>query len=221
MVLSRLGCFLLAWSCIICSASQTWKSYPALGSRDSTVCPQQSNREITAPNENIWASIPQSERSILQNYIQTWANQNILRRAGTGVHLEYLDLVYPNKSGALAYLQGKGPIPPKYASFHLKFDEDEHSSTAQKFSIGPLPLSPNVTTIQPMDWDATSSTGGKTVQANNEKTVFAGDLMNKILPEMKDIIEDLVGPSGSTKFLKQEAGAMWVCRDFPLLIRIC
>ncbi|TLD18700.1 hypothetical protein E2P81_ATG11610 [Venturia nashicola] len=175
-------------------------------------CPQQGNRIIAAPYENIWTSLQQSERKTLQIYIQKWANENILRGEGKDVRLEYLDLVYPNKSDALAYLQGSGPMPPKFASFNLVFNEDDHSRTHQKFSIGPLPLSPDVTTIQPMDWDATSSTGGKTVRVNEEKTVSVNNLMETFLPTMKDILEDLVGPaasSGPTRFLKQEASAVW------------
>ncbi|KAE9966531.1 hypothetical protein BLS_006945 [Venturia inaequalis] len=212
MVLSRFGWFFLASSHIICTATKSPGSNPALGPRDSTACPQQGNRDIKAYKENIWKSIPQSERTSLQSYIQTWADQNILRAAGKGVRLEYIDLVYPNKSDTLVYLEGNGPMPPRYASFNLVFDEDEHSSTHQKFSIGPLPLTPNITIVQPMDWDATSSTGGKIVQANDESAVSFEDLMKTILPEMEDILEDLVGPGISGRgatFLKQEAGAMW------------
>lgn len=220
MVLLRFGWFFLASSHIICAATKSPGSNPALSPRDSTACPQQGNRDITAYKENIWKSIPQSERTSLQSYIQTWADQNILRVAGKGVRLEYIDLVYPNKSDALVYLEGNGPKPPRYASFNLVFDEDEHSSTHQKFSIGPLPLTPNITIVQPMDWDATSSTGGKIVQANDESAVSFEDLMKTILPEMEDILEDLVGPGVSSRgatFLKQEAGAMWVRKVDPLL----
>lgn len=215
MVFLRSSLILLVFSCTFCAEATNPQKQPDLAPRDGTTCPQGGNREVTAPKENIWASIPESERTALKTFIQPWADQNILRIAGSGVDVQYIDLVYPNKSDALAYLQDHGPEPSKYASFNLVFAEDEHSHTTQKFSIGPLPLSPNVTTIQPMNRDATSSTGGKIVQ-QVAAYVRANDMLKEIVPDMEDILEDLVGKNATARGaseIKWEPNVTWV-RNF-------
>lgn len=63
-----------------------------------------------------------------------------------------------------------------------------------------------------MNWDATSSTGGKAVQ-QTAYGLNATDLLRSIAPDMRDIIEDLVGPnvdaSGASN-IKQAADGVWV-----------
>lgn len=212
MVPMRFVLFLLASLCTFFTAVTSSQNRADLRPRDGTTCPQGGNRDITAPKENIWTSISFNDRAELTNYINKWADQNVLRMAGSAVTLEYIDLIYPNKSDALSYLQDDGPLPPRYASFNLFFAEDRNSYTRQKFSIGPLPLSANTTTIHPMDWDATSSTGGKAVQ-QTAYGLNATDLLRSIAPDMRDIIEDLVGPnvdaSGASN-IKQAADGVWV-----------
>jgi hypothetical protein len=144
------------------------------------------------------------------------------RPQDAGFMLSYIDLIYPNKSDALAYIQANGPTPPRYAKFVLTYSEDDVSDTRQKFSIGPLPVSPNVTKIERMDYDATRSRGGKikTVR-RRDQSIDAESLLANITLSMKDILEDLVGANATAQGPRnQKPGAAgenveWVCLTSP------
>jgi hypothetical protein len=127
----------------------------------------------------------------------------------------FLELIYPNKSDALAYIQGNGPAPARYASFVLGFSEDNNTQISQKFSIGPLPLSSTTTKIQRMDWDATRSSGGKIVQpSQNINAVNDDKLIKDITSSMKDIMDDLVGAdivAAGKNDIKRQQNVAWVC----------
>lgn len=68
-----------------------------------------------------------------------------------------VELLQPNKSDALPYLNGEGPKPVRYSKATIQF-QATLEPYLQEFMIGPLPLS-DKTTLQPLDYPFNKGVG--------------------------------------------------------------
>jgi primary-amine oxidase len=108
-------------------------------------------------------------------------------------YVEVLDSLSPNKSVALSYLDGKGPVPLRYAQFVAYFPTKDHPYT-EKFSVGPLPLSDR-TTVQSMGYLSTRGDNGRIYDPNpNAAEAGTNYTLEMVKSSMKDILLDLIGP---------------------------
>lgn len=68
-----------------------------------------------------------------------------------------VELLQPNKSDALPYLNGEGDLPPRYSSATIQFQATEEPYL-QEYIIGPLPVS-NETTLEPLNYPFNKGVG--------------------------------------------------------------
>jgi hypothetical protein len=184
--------------------------------RASPACANSQNRTVSAPKSNIWAALSQEETAGVDDFITKWVDQyapgpnrvswnstrplngtNFLN--GTDGPSNYVqsspEVLHPNKSDALSYLDGKGPAPPRMAQIAVAFNTVDRPFV-QHFSVGPLPLSSR-TTVQPIN--LSTIPGGKVFSKRDPVGRVPSsptDLLEQVTASMKDIVEDLVGKVG-------------------------
>ena len=63
--------------------------------------------------------------------------------------LQLVELLQPNKSDALTYLDSNGLAPVRYARARIAFGARE-DAYVQEFQVGPLPVKNGTTSVQPL-----------------------------------------------------------------------
>ena len=101
-----------------------------------------------------------------------------------------VELLHPNKSDALAYLDGSAPPPERYAHAVLDFRSTEEPYI-QDYVVGPLPIVKGVSTIQPLNYPYNKGVGKQRNINADEDT--RSDFLAAIGRSLKDITQDLWG----------------------------
>jgi hypothetical protein len=147
---------------------------------------------FTVP-KNVSRAINSSSRRFANDSAPTSGNSSLPLHTLIG-SLDRFDMLPPKKAEALAYVSGSGPIPPQYAQFIARYspEEEEGGSTyLQKYSIGPLPLSPK-TKIAPLS-DSTQPGRSRVAFKQGRPHASADKLIKEIANSMNDILIDLTG----------------------------
>ena len=100
-----------------------------------------------------------------------------------------MDVLQPNKTDALAYLEEDGPEPPRYARATLQFNSKEQPYI-QEYMVGPLPINNKTSRYEELNYMFTSGRGRTNVyNADGEAiALFNLDIGTKI----KDITKSLL-----------------------------
>ncbi|KAK6992126.1 amine oxidase [Favolaschia claudopus] len=110
-----------------------------------------------APKENIFISLTNDEAASVISFLHNQTELNLTSAVDAGAWdnaIEVLDLVQPNKTDALHYLDHNGAVPPRYAVARIAFGATEEPYH-QDFIVGPLPISKR-STYASLDWPTTS-----------------------------------------------------------------
>ena len=163
-----------------------------------------------APRENIWADLNDSEFQDILNYLYTLPNGLNLTRTGNATawdnHIAIIEVLVPNKTDALRYLDSKAAVPPRYARVIVNHGATEQAGLME-YSVGPLPTSQE-TKIEPLIWPYNSGRNHvKNPLPNYEDVIrwFA-----TLGHEVSDIVKDLLGEVnwlvtlGSSFYLRTE-----------------
>ena len=117
---------------------------------------------VTAPKSNVWAPISAEDNLAVWNLLHEPVNGlNLTLPDNASVSDNYvfwIDTLHTNKTDTLAYLDGNGPLPPKYARAII-FEGGKEVPGSQEYMIGPLPIS-DASIIQPLDWIYNGGSGG-------------------------------------------------------------
>lgn len=81
-----------------------------------------------------------------------------------------VELLQPNKTAALPYLNGEGPAPDRYARVAIQFQATKEPYI-QDFMVGPLPIS-SQTTLQPLNYIYNKGVG--------KQRIYHADLVEEI-----------------------------------------
>ncbi|KAF7196652.1 Membrane primary amine oxidase [Pseudocercospora fuligena] len=144
--------------------SRLAKSGNALSRRwaNTTTCAQTGPAAISAPAANIWVGLTDDEAASITSWLfhQADLNLTISDKAGEWDNTVLLvELQPPNKTLALAYIDGGGPEPQRYA--HVVLDRRATAEpTYSDILVGPLPIVNGTTIWQPLEFDLTRKTGG-------------------------------------------------------------
>ncbi|KAJ7058557.1 copper amine oxidase [Mycena amicta] len=115
------------------------------------------NTVAAAPKENIFISLTDDEAASVISFLHNQTELNLTAVADAGAWdnaIEVVDLVQPNKTDALNYLDHNGPAPARYALARIAFGATTHPYV-QDFIVGPLPIT-NASTYESLDWQTTS-----------------------------------------------------------------
>lgn len=86
-----------------------------------------------------------------------------------------LDLLQPNKTDALTYLEGHGPAPTRYARATLQFNS-QMQPYIQEYMVGPLPVKEGSTQYEELNYMFTSGRGRINVYNADSEAIAAFNL---------------------------------------------
>ncbi|KAF5658677.1 peroxisomal amine oxidase [Fusarium heterosporum] len=117
------------------------KRYPA---RDASIsgCSSVKEHNIVAKYENIFQSLTDKEYADVTAYLHQQKDLNLTSVANSTSWdnvIVTLDLLQPNKTDALSYLDGHAAAPARYARATLQFNS-QLQPYIQEYMVGPLPL---------------------------------------------------------------------------------
>lgn len=118
---------------------------------------------LTAPKSNVWAGLTDYEAAIVTTWLfaQPELNLTVSDDAGEWDNSVLLvELMVPNKTDVLAYIDGNCQMPTRYAHVVL----DHRASTDPYYAdilVGPLPVQNGTTTWQPLEYPYTRKTQGR------------------------------------------------------------
>ncbi|KAF1812382.1 membrane copper amine oxidase [Eremomyces bilateralis CBS 781.70] len=151
---------------------------------------------ITAPKENIFAGLSDVEAASVVAFLfdQKTLNLTTSDEAGSWDNtITLVELLQPNKTAALSYLDGNGTPPVRYAHVMLNCRSTEEPYY-QDLTVGPLPISNGTTTIAALEYPYTRKTEGKVrnLDADADEALYA-DWLYVIAAEIQDITLDWFG----------------------------
>ncbi|KFA70945.1 hypothetical protein S40288_10237, partial [Stachybotrys chartarum IBT 40288] len=148
---------------------------------------------IEAPHDNIWDGLTHEEIVGLLEWLhqpEQGLNLTVTKEAGAWDNtIGIIELLYPNKTDALAYLDDDGPLPARYARVGVFFGATEEPYI-QAFVVGPLPVSEE-TTIVFLDHIYTKGSGQ--VPNYDADYLAAYDYKVAVAASIADITQDLLG----------------------------
>jgi primary-amine oxidase len=146
-----------------------------------------------AARENIWADLNDSEFQDILHYLYTVPNGLNLTRTGNATawdnHVAFIEVLVPNKTDALRYLDSDATLPSRYARVVVNRGATEQAGIVE-YSVGPLPTSQE-TKIEPLIWPYNSDRNYvKNPLPHYEEIIsWFADLGH----EVSDIVKDLLG----------------------------
>nr|XP_031863935.1 uncharacterized protein CI109_000579 [Kwoniella shandongensis]KAA5531007.1 hypothetical protein CI109_000579 [Kwoniella shandongensis] len=155
-----------------------------------------SSPSTTASKDNIWAYLTNDEAASTIAFLhnQTDLNLTSVEDAGDWDNtIMVIDLLVPNKTDALAYLDGNGTKPERWVLASLLFGATEEPY-AQDWVVGPLPISEK-TTYYPY----TFGTHTEDAKIRIYDMDSAYDLYVNTSMEIKDIISDILNATIDTE----------------------
>ncbi|TGZ78443.1 copper amine oxidase [Ascodesmis nigricans] len=115
------------------------------------MCSAAGDHVVPGPKDNIWLDLTNDDVKGLMAYLhdpQQGLNLTEYAKAGPwDNHITVTEAIMPNKTAALAYLDGEGPAPPKFARVVVSVGAAEEAYL-EDLMVGPLPVSAE-TTISP------------------------------------------------------------------------
>jgi len=151
------------------------------------------NEVYHAPKKNIWSDLDVTEFHQILDYLYNVPNNlNLTRAANSSTwdnHIAVIEVLHPNKTDALKYLDSDDAIPPRYAKVIVNQGSTEQAGLVQ-YSVGPLPPSQE-TKIEPLIWPFNSGRNFvKNPLPHYEEVV---DWFGALGNEVTDVIDDLLG----------------------------
>lgn len=147
---------------------------------------------VTAPHSNIWNSLENEEVVGLLGWLYTSSGLNLTVNTKAGPWdntVGITEILHPNKTHALAYLDGGGPLPIKNARVEIFFGANESAYT-QNFVVGPIPVNEH-TTIAPLDYIYSKGSGIMPNFLADADAIYDWEL--SYMANISDITADLFG----------------------------
>ncbi|KAK4049982.1 hypothetical protein OIV83_003806 [Microbotryomycetes sp. JL201] len=140
---------------------------------------------------NVWKPLSTEEAASVVALLHNDPSLNLTATQSAGAwdnSINVVDVLYPNKDAALAYLDGDGSEPERFAKAVIYFQAN-NEPYAQEFRIGPLPVNDR-TTISPLVYPSSNSSTIRIYDADFEAI---NDFARAEVTSMVDIVEDLLG----------------------------
>ncbi|EEU33975.1 uncharacterized protein NECHADRAFT_94780 [Fusarium vanettenii 77-13-4] len=147
---------------------------------------------ITAPSKNIFQGLTDHEYAQVTAYLHQQKELNltaVVNSTSWDNVIVTLDLLQPNKTDALSYLEGRGPVPARYARATLQFNS-QLQPYIQEYMVGPLPVKKGSTRYEELNYMFTSGRGRINVYNADGDAIAAFNL--KVGAEIQDITKRLL-----------------------------
>ncbi|EAU83093.2 copper amine oxidase [Coprinopsis cinerea okayama7 len=156
-------------------------------------CPAPTKLVGKAPKENIWSGLTNEEVTAVLGYVHDPAsglNLTSYDKKGLWDNYVYLvEQVMPNKTEAVAYIDGDGPLPERYARVAISFGATE-TPYYEDWIVGPLPIS-DKTKVEPLTYYYNKGTS-KQFNYRHDNSVRS-KWKAQLCEEIQDITLDLLG----------------------------
>lgn len=100
-----------------------------------------------------------------------------------------MDLLQPNKTDALTYLEGNGPAPARYARATLQFNS-QLQPYIQEYMVGPLPVQEGSTRYEELNYMFSSGRGR--INVYNADTEAIAEFNLAVGTEIQNITKQLL-----------------------------
>lgn len=158
----------------------------------ATACVDSNATKITAPYKNVWDELDDTEAAAVVQWLfrQPELNLTVSDQAGNWDNAILLvELMRPNKTDVLNYIDHKGAAPPVYA--HVVID---HRASVEPYYgdllVGPLPVKNGTTKWEPLEYPYTRKTQGHVRNLDADDTLQQSWLYN-LSASISDITLDL------------------------------
>ena len=159
---------------------------------NGSACIEAAPAKIKAPKKNVWWGLNLNESKSVVDWLYRRQDLNLTHYANAGPRTNLLDtfveLMPPNKSDVLAYIDGNGLPPKRYARTTINF-KDTGTSVYTDILVGPLPVRRNVTTWQVLGYPYTRKDG--TIRDITTGSTHVYKVEEKYQNDVKDIVHDL------------------------------
>nr|CEG04517.1 unnamed protein product [Fusarium clavum] len=142
---------------------------------ESSECASNKDVAVKAPWKNIFQSLTDREYADVTAYLHKQEELNltaIVNSTSWDNVIVSLDLLQPNKTDALAYLEGNGPAPNRYARATLQFNS-RLQPYIQEYMVGPLPVQEGSTQYEELNYMFTSGRGRTNVYNADSDAIAA------------------------------------------------
>ncbi|KAF2461214.1 copper amine oxidase [Lineolata rhizophorae] len=162
-------------------------------SPNDTCVSEESAPATTAPKANIWSAITPEDNAAVWDLLHDPATGLNLTAPGDAVltdnYVYWIDTVPVNKSDALPYIDGDGPMPPKYARAII-FEGGKEPPISQEYMVGPLPVCEE-TTVAPLDYIYNGGMGGAVPfngrHFDSKRSAATEPLITEVMSSIADI----------------------------------
>lgn len=167
---------------------------------DVSSCSPSTPDYLTPEKANIWAQLTDEETNEVYAYLTDKYNLTVYENA---THYDnfvmWIETIRPNKTDALAYLDGNATAPPRYAKAVMFFGNDDFADPEfphgywETYQIGPLPIT-NKTVCEPMDWlNAKNKVSFQVGYQDSTRNALYYSFVESVFmdPEVRPVIEDI------------------------------
>ncbi|KAK0321282.1 hypothetical protein LTR82_007734 [Friedmanniomyces endolithicus] len=162
---------------------------------NGSACVETSPPDFQAPKENVWVGLTNWEAASVTQWLFAQADLNLTRSDNAGDwdnSVLLVELMMPNKSDVLPYVDGNATAPTRYAHVVLDLRATD-SPTYSDILVGPLPVTNGTTTWQPLEYPYTRKTGGSIRNLDADSDTMMTDFIYPITANISDITMDLWG----------------------------
>ncbi|KAK0820778.1 hypothetical protein LTR75_001364 [Friedmanniomyces endolithicus] len=162
---------------------------------NGSACVETSPPDFQAPKENVWDGLTNWEAASVTQWLFAQADLNLTRSDDAGDwdnSVLLVELMMPNKSDVLPYVDGNATAPTRYAHVVLDLRATD-SPTYSDILVGPLPVTNGTTTWQPLEYPYTRKTGGSIRNLDADSDIIMTDFIYPITANISDITMDLWG----------------------------
>ncbi|KAH8701543.1 copper amine oxidase [Talaromyces proteolyticus] len=129
----------------------------------TTVCVNNHAATITAPKQNVWNSLTDTETAAVTQWLFAQSDLNLTKTSAAGDWdntVLLVELMYPNKTNALTYIDQNGPEPARFAHVVIAHRASVNPYYAD-ILVGPLPVQNGTTQWENLEYPYTRKTQGR------------------------------------------------------------
>lgn len=139
---------------------------------NGSACHEAGAEDFRAPHSNVWSGLTDKEAADVTKWLFAQKNLNLTVSENAtewSNSILLVELMIPNKTDVLTYIDGNGTAPTRYAHVSLDLRATDEP-TYRDILVGPLPVNNLTTTWQGLDYPYTRKTGGniRNLDANDE-----------------------------------------------------
>ncbi|KAK4186305.1 putative copper amine oxidase [Podospora australis] len=160
---------------------------------ETPFCAESLTTTVKAPKDNVWGTLVDVEIASVVEWLFAQEDLNLTitdDATGWDNTIQLVEAMWPNKTDALAYIDGTGPAPTKYAHVVLnnRATEDAHYAD---ILVGPLPIDNATAKWEPLTYLHNKPSGGKVRNLDADNDIVYSEWLFKIGASVADITLDL------------------------------